>query len=115
MSGTVTPFGGLAEAEVVKLAQAAFRLAAWQSRPVDVGDDWETPQQFAESLTGAFESLLADLLEQRGVGFLSPGHGAGVAQAAREVPVDWRPAYRPRGPERSVGRGRSAPGKRGAN
>jgi hypothetical protein len=105
----------LTEAHVAKIAADAYRLTLWLGRPLEDGDTWEDPGQFADSIAEAFTALLAHNVEQRGHLMRRKGYGSGPAGALLEVPRGWRPSYAPLGPERSVGRGRSAPAKRGAN
>lgn len=86
---SVGPWGGLTLLEVRQLAEAAFHLEAWQSRPIEPGDQWPTPDQFFEGLAQSFEALLADAAERLGVGFRPVGYGAGVMQAYKSLPADW--------------------------
>jgi hypothetical protein len=85
----VGPWGGLKLLEIRQLAEAAFHLEAWQSRPLESGDSWPTVDQFFEGVAKNFEALLADTAERLGAGFRSQGFGAGVMQAYRSLPPGW--------------------------
>lgn len=86
---SVGPWGGLKLLEVRQLAEAAFHLEAWQSRPTEDGDQWPTPDQFFEGVAQAFEALLADAAERLGTPFRPRGYGAGVMQAYKALPAGW--------------------------
>lgn len=86
---SVGPWGGLKLLEIRQLAEAAFHLEAWQSRPLEPGDSWPTVDQFFEGVANNFEALLADAAERLGAGFRSQGYGAGVMQALKSMPPGW--------------------------
>lgn len=127
-------------AEARDLVTKAFRSASWSCREQDA-----QPRHFAEALVDVFEMLVNARAEGQGHPVTHPAcEAAGLgpdrylrgeidwpAMAERNlaaVPDDWRHQYPRfadqlqdvtsdgiRGPERSVGRGRSAPAERSPN
>jgi len=74
--------------ELQRIAEMAYRHAAW------LAWESETNAEFAESVLGQIEAILADHAELAGYGFRSKGYGASVAIAASKVPTMYRPGFR---------------------
>lgn len=121
------PWDWITSAQASEMALQAFRAASWAYRD-------GTPGDFADALGGMFCVLVHAQAERAGLELQAMCDPVAEAQESLQaVPADWRHQYprfgEPaatafsatenvfgiRGPERSVGRGRSAPGKRGAN
>ena len=74
--------------EMTRIAEMAYRYAAW------LNWEAETNQQFAYSVLGIFEALLADHAELAGYPIRGPGFGTVAGEEAAQVPTMYRPGFR---------------------
>lgn len=86
-------FGSLTPALVAKLAEQAFSVAAYNVLSYPGEDGVEGPGEFAESVSQAFEALLACHCQREGCGFLAEGYGQWVEDRLAQIPKGFRPMY----------------------
>lgn len=87
------PFGSLTAADVAKLGEQAFMVAAHMALEERDPTEWPNGAQFAECVAQTFEALLACRAERDGDRFLAVGYTQWAAERLAEVPTGWRPMY----------------------